>query len=49
MLNSPKQIREEHVLTKHREKYTRVWKMKKEEQKKEECGLALYSQNEGNQ
>jgi hypothetical protein len=26
-----------------------VWKRKQEEPKKEECGLALYAQNEGNQ
>jgi hypothetical protein len=25
-----------------------MWKRKKEEHKKEECGLALYDQNEGN-
>ena len=49
MIKSPKQIREEYVLTKHREEYTRVWKRKQEEPKKEECGLSLYAQNEGNQ
>jgi hypothetical protein len=40
---SPKQIMEEDVLTKHREEYTKVWKMKQEEPKKEECGLAMYA------
>jgi hypothetical protein len=49
MIKSPKQNKEEDVLTKHREEYTRVWKRKQEEPKKEECGLALYAQNEGNQ
>jgi hypothetical protein len=41
--------KEEDVLAKHKEEYTKVWKRKQEEQKKEECGLALYAQNEGNQ
>jgi hypothetical protein len=35
MIKSPKQNMEEDVLTKHREEYTRVWKRKKEELKKE--------------
>ena len=36
MIKSPKQNMEEDVLTKHREEYTRVWKKKQEEMKKEE-------------
>jgi hypothetical protein len=44
MIQSPKQNREEDVLTKHREEYTRVWKRKQEEPKKEECGLACSRQ-----
>jgi hypothetical protein len=46
---SPKQNREEDVLTKHREEYTRVGKRKQKELKKEECGLALYAKNKDNQ
>jgi hypothetical protein len=49
MIKSAKQNKEEYVLTKHGEENTKVWKRKQEESKKEECGLALYSQNEGNQ
>jgi hypothetical protein len=36
IIKSPKQNREEDVLTKHREEYTKVWKKKQEEPKKEE-------------
>jgi hypothetical protein len=35
VINSPKQNREEYVLTKYREEYTRVWKTNQEEPKKE--------------
>jgi hypothetical protein len=49
IINYSKQNREEDVLTKHREEYTRVWKRKQEESKKEEYGLARYAQNKGNQ
>jgi hypothetical protein len=49
IIKSPKQNREEDVLTKHREEYTRVWKRKQEEPKKEECGLAMYAQDKGSQ
>ena len=49
MIKSPKKNGEAYGLTKHREEYTRVWKKKQEESKKEECGLALYAQNKGNQ
>jgi hypothetical protein len=40
---------EEDVLNKHIEEYTKVWKMKQEEPKKEECGLAMYVQDKGSQ
>jgi hypothetical protein len=38
---------EEYSLTRHREKYTKVWKRKKEEPKKEECGIVMYAQDKG--
>jgi hypothetical protein len=47
IIKSPKQNKEEDVLTKHREEYTKVWKRKQEEPKKEECGLAMYAQDKG--
>jgi hypothetical protein len=47
IIKYPKQNMEEDVLTKHREEYTKVWKMKQEEPKKEECGLAMYVQEKG--
>jgi hypothetical protein len=43
MIKSPKKNREELFLTKHIEEYTRVWKRRQEEWKKEECELALYA------
>jgi hypothetical protein len=49
IIKSPKQNREEDVITKHREEYTRVWKRKQEEQKKVKCGLAMYAQDKGSQ
>jgi hypothetical protein len=39
----------EDVLTKHKEEYTKVWKTKQEETKKEESGLAMYAQYKGRQ
>jgi hypothetical protein len=43
IIKSPKQNMEEDVLTKNREEYTRVWKMRQKESKKEEYGLAMYA------
>jgi hypothetical protein len=38
---------EEYVLTKNIEEYTKLWKRKQEEPKKEDCGIAMYVQGKG--
>jgi len=47
IIMSPKQNREEDVITKHREQYTNVRKRKQEELNMEECGLVMYAQDKG--
>jgi hypothetical protein len=49
IIKFPKQNKEEDVLTKHREEYTKVWKRKPEESKKGECELEMYAQDKGSQ